>query len=307
MSLREQGRSLSRYVCKPRTGAHRSVVLALCLLLMLPAVSLGQQPATQPPETTLKFGLLPFASPVALFERFAPLRDYLNFHLGTGFALETARDFSVHVQRIEAGDYDLVLTAPHFVPIALDAGHYQLLAAYMEDLATVYLVASDDPATRLSDLAGRRIGTPPPEALITLVGEDHLLDILGSNAPVPDFVSFPSHNAAIHAITSGLVDAAAVSINVARLEINAGAPVRILDETPSFPGVGILAHLRLPDELRAGLRETLITMHEREDGSDVLRQMLYPGYKAATPEDYEAFRSILPRVREHLVPAPIGP
>ncbi len=291
---------------RPRRSPGRWLLFtALWLTLLLPLAAAQARPDAQQP--TLKFGLLPFASPVALFERFAPLRDYLNVQLGTQFVLETARDFSVHVQRIETGDYHLLLTAPHFVPIALGSGHYELLAAYKEYLSTVYLVGRDDPAADLSALAGRRIGTPPPEALITLVGEDHLLKVLGDQAPAPTFVPFPSHNAAIHAIASGLVDAAAVSINVARLDINRGVPVRILDETPQFPGVGILARKDLAEPLREALRETLISMTDREDGSDVLRVMIYAGYKAASAEDYEPFRAILPRARQYLSPVSTEP
>jgi phosphonate transport system substrate-binding protein len=265
---------------------------------LLPTLGQAQEPRST--DVDFKFGLLPFASPVALFQRFAPLRDYLNDQLHTHLTLQTDRDYPTHVQRIESGEYDLLLTAPHFVPIALDTGQYELLAAYKEDLATVYLVALDNPARSIADLAGRRIGTPPPEAVVTLIGTEHLRLAVGPQAAPPQFVVFPSHNAAIHAIGSGLVDAAAVSINVARLDIQQGTPVRILAQTPRFPGVGILAHERLPQDLRDRLRETLIGMSDQEDGSEVLNQMIYPGYKAAVPEDFEIFRAVLPQVREHL-------
>jgi len=275
-----------------------SVALIWLCLAMLPA--LGQAQESGASDGSLKFGLLPFASPVALFQRFAPLRDYLNDQLHTHVTLQTDRDYPTHVQRIESGEYDLLLTAPHFVPIALDTGQYELLAAYKEDLATVYLVALNDPARTIADLAGRRIGTPPPEAVVTLVGKEHLRLAVGPRVSEPEFVTFPSHNAAIHAIGSGLVDAAAVSINVARLDIKQGTPVRILAQTRRFPGVGILAHKRMPQELRDRLKETLIGMSDREDGSEVLNQMTYPGYKATAAEDFELFRAVLPQVREHL-------
>ncbi|HSP01223.1 MAG TPA: phosphate/phosphite/phosphonate ABC transporter substrate-binding protein [Thioalkalivibrio sp.] len=287
-------------VCSTRWARMRRLSVALVWLCLAFLPALGQTQESRATAETLKFGLLPFASPVALFQRFAPLRDYLNEQLHTHITLQTDRDYPTHVQRIESGEYDLLLTAPHFVPIALDTGHYELLAAYKEDLATVYLVALDDPARTIADLVGRRVGTPPPEAVVTLLGKEHLRLAVGPRAAAPDFVVFPSHNAAIHAIGTGLVDAAAVSINVARLDIKQGTPVRILAQTRRFPGVGILAHKRMPQDLRDRLKETLIDMSDREDGSEVLNQMTYPGYKATVPDDFELFRAVLPQVREHL-------
>jgi phosphonate transport system substrate-binding protein len=257
----------------------------------------GQQTTTSVP---MRFGLLPFSSPVSLFQRFAPLRDYLAEQVQAPFALESARDFSMHVQRIEAGDYDMVLTAPHFVLIALDSGHYHLVAGHRNELFATFLVGTHDPAQGLENLAGRTIATPPPEALITMVGRAHLLEHLDPDAAPPKFVAYPSHSAAIHAVTSGLAESAIASINAVSLEINQGVPVRILAESERFPGVGVLVHERVAAELRERIAEVLTTMADREDGSNVLRQMDYPGYRSTHPQEYEQFRALLPETRRHL-------
>lgn len=251
-------------------------------------------------DAPLRFGVLPFASPVSLFQRFAPLRDHVADHAGVPVVLESARDYSVHVQRIEAGDFDLVLTAPHFVPIALDSGHYRLIAGHGRDLFANYLVARGDPARDLGDLAGRSIATPPAEALITIIGKRHLLDHLGPEAPAPRFIAYPSHNAAVHAVDTGLAGAAIASSNVARSKANGDGPIRVLEESDRFPGVGILVHRRVPAALQERIAEILISMNDTKEGRDVIRRMDYGGYRAVSAQAYEALRTMLPEIRGHL-------
>jgi phosphonate transport system substrate-binding protein len=294
--------SLGGPVRLPGTG--RLLATLLCCLPLLSAPASAEQTDTGGP---LRFGLLPFASPVSLFQRFAPLRDYLSNRVGTSFELESARSFAVHVQRIEAGEYDLVLTAPHFVPIALDSGHYQLIAGHRSELSAAFVVARDDRALTLHDLADRTIATPPPEALITMVGKEYLLAYLDPSDRLPTFIPYPSHNAAIHAVTSGLAGAAIASINAARHEINQDIAVRILDESDRFPGVGVLAHRRLTERLRDEIAAVLITMGDEVDGRDVLRQMDYAGYRSVSAQTYEQFRPILPETRRHLETPPDTP
>ncbi|OOG28139.1 phosphate/phosphonate ABC transporter substrate-binding protein [Thioalkalivibrio denitrificans] len=280
------------------------LAILLALVLVSAPAQAGTSVVADDRDAPLRFGLLPFGSPVFLFNRFVPLTDYLGSQLDRTFALESARDFATHVRRMEAGAYDLVLTAPHFVPIALDSGHYEVLASPRQNLATAYLVAEGDPARDLADLAGIRIATPPPEALITIAGKEYLLSRLPPEAPAPEFISFASHNAAVHAITSGLADAAMASNNMARLEISQNHPVRVLSETDPLPAVGILANRRLPPELRDRITDALIAMADRAEDDNVRAHMAYyPGYKAASAADYERFRSILPETRRQLTPA----
>ncbi|WP_018231267.1 phosphate/phosphite/phosphonate ABC transporter substrate-binding protein [Thioalkalivibrio thiocyanodenitrificans] len=287
-----------------RAGTGFPGLTLLCGLLLLCAPAAAEQADTSGP---LRFGLLPFASPVSLFQRFAPLRDYLADRLGTSFELESARSFAVHVARIEAGEYDLVLTAPHFVLIALDSGHYHLIAGHRSELSAAFVVARDDQALTLHDLAERTIATPPPEALITMVGKEYLLDYMDPSDRLPTFVAYPSHNAAIHAVTSGLAGAAIASINAARHEINQNLAVRILEESDRFPGIGVLAHRRLTERLRDDIADVLITMADQADGSDVLRQMDYAGYRSTSAQTYEPFRPILTETRRHLEAPPDTP
>lgn len=278
------------------------LVVLLCGLV--PPVTLLAQTTTASTDDPLIFGLLPFTSPITLMQRFAPLREYVSEQTDTVILLRTAPDFPAHIQRIVLGEYDLLMTAPHFVPLALDSGHYHLLAAYEEPLVAVFVVRDADEAAHLQDLAGRRIATPPLEAVVTMVAKQHLMDYLDLDAPAPVWVAAPSHNAAVQMVLSNLADAAAVSINVARMELAQEQAIRIIAQSDSFPGLGILAHKRLAPQLREQIQITFLQMDQLPEGQRVLEQILYSGYIKVAPDKYDGLRPLTPvRDAEAMAPA----
>lgn len=268
------------------------LVVLLCGLAP-PAPLLAQTAATSA-DDPLIFGLLPFTSPMTLMQRFAPLRRYLSEQTGTPIDLRTAPDFPAHIQRIVLGEYDLLMTAPHFVPLALDSGHYHLLAAYKEPLAVFFVVQEADTTTRLQDLAGQRIATPPLEAVITMVARQHLAGHLDADAPAPAWIATPSHNAAVQMVLNGLADAAAVSINVARMALAKEQAIRVIAQSDSFPGLGILAHERVPVALRQQIQTVFLQMDQHPEGQRVLEEILYSGYIEVMPENYDGLRRLTP-------------
>ena len=68
----------------------------------------------------LVFGFLPMQSPVTLFKRFAPLRDYLSIQIQREIRMESAKSFEEFSRRTAQRRYDIVFTAPHMALQALD-------------------------------------------------------------------------------------------------------------------------------------------------------------------------------------------
>lgn len=265
----------------------RPALAALALLLWGPAAA---QPAAEVRRIT--FGLLPFASPGALFKRFAPLRAYLEDRTGLAVRLKTAPDFLTFVRRTGRGRYDVVLTAPHFTLLALDSGHYRVGATYLEPLSGVIVTrresGQDPPGT--GDC--REVATPPPSAVITLLGKRYLSGVPGAR---PRFRYHASHNAALRAVLGGDACAGVVSINVwhrLRREVEG---LRAVAKTAEIPAMGILLHRDLPAALRRRITRTLVRMKERPGGRKALRRMAYPGYR---PADAGTFAPVRPYLEE---------
>lgn len=268
----------------------RRILLALLLLLALP---LRPASASEPHPAPLILGILPFESSIALFKRFAPLRDYLSEQLHQPVLLETARDFPEFILRTQARQYDMVITAPHFTLLALDSGHYEVRGTYVKPLAANIVVRDGSPINKIEQLAGMRVATPPKVAIITLLGK-HFLASHGLTGPrTPNYIAFRSHNASHQAVLGGQADAAIISINVYRLARKQGAALHPIARTSDIPGMGLLVATNLPQSVRDTFESAMINMHNTAAGRHALKIMAYPGYKSATRQDFEAARPYL--------------
>lgn len=238
----------------------------------------------------LIFGLLPSQSPIAKFKRYAPLRDYLAHKLGRRILLETAPNFREFVHRTEQRRYDLLETAPHYVPLAVDGGSYQLLTTIVQPLSAKIVVRADSPFHKLADLKGAVVATPAPEAIITMVGMNRL-SAAGLAPPAAiHYENFRTHNAAYHAVLGGQAQAAIIAVNILNKARQSGAALRVIDSSRPFPNMAILASTKLPESLRTELRRDLINMTDDPEGRKVLAHTAYPGYRAADVAEFEPLR-----------------
>lgn len=249
----------------------------------------------------LVLGILPFISSIALFKRFAPLRDYLSRQTGRPVLLETARDYPEFVRRTAERRYDLVITAPHFVALALDSHAYEVHATYAERLAAVVVVPTGSDIDDPSDLIDRAVATPPEQAIVTWVGAAMIQRHVEAGAG-PQYRTYQSHNAAYSAAAAGEVSAAVVSISLIDPAKLANDGLRELARSQAFPAMGILMAADLTPALRAQLTAILVEMTGNSPGRAVLKQISYGGYRRSDASEFDALREYLPRVQQLLEP-----
>jgi ABC-type phosphate/phosphonate transport system substrate-binding protein len=239
---------------------------------------------------TLVLGLLPAESPVGLLKRFAPLRDYLSDQVHETIILETARDISEFARRTATRHYDIVFTAPHMVMPALDSGRYELMATSVVPLKSVIVVAEASIFDTLQDLAGKRIATPPQEALVTRVGIDFLTQQGIIEKKATQLIDYRSHNAAYSAALAGEVDAAMIANFIYRKARKQRLPLRQVAESKALPGMGILLASDLHEPVKANLKKALIDMVNLPRGRALLKVIAQPGYREAEVSEFEELR-----------------
>jgi len=244
-------------------------------------------------QNVLRFGILPFESPVTLFKRFAPLRDHLSQVLDRPVALETAKDFPEFIARLRDRKYDIVLTAPHIALRTLDQGRYAAVARHNAPLATMIVVPDDSPMHDPAQLAGLRMATPPEEAIATVVGKRHLEGLGLTGERTLRYRAFRTHNAAFQAALSGQADAAMIANTIYAMAKQAGAKLRLLTRSQDFPGMAILTGSDLPPALVAAIRDAFVSLKDTPEGRQVLEQISHPSYQPATAADFEPLRPYL--------------
>jgi phosphonate transport system substrate-binding protein len=200
---------------------------AAALLGMGVLVGGAARAATAEAEAALEMGIFPYLSVRTLMEKYQPLRDHLAKALGRPVQLVTAPDFRGFVARTQVGQYQMVITAPHFARMAQRQAGYKPLLQPVNPLRGVFLVSAAAAPQSLKDLKGMSVATPDRLAVVTALGEE-ALSAAGLSVPAEVTIEpQPSHNAALQAVLRGLAGAALVSHYI---------------------------HLQLPDDIRGRLR-----------------------------------------------------
>lgn len=244
-------------------------------------------------QKIMVMGLLPSISPASLFNRYSPLVEYVNKNMKSNVVLETAPDSDEYLRRTNNRMYDLILTAPHFVVLALDSGKYELVAAPTRSLSAKLVVVKDSKVSAVSQLAGKVVATPDANALITKAGVKFLEENGLTGAQQPIYMALPTHDAAYHEVLSGQADAALISADIFDKAVKEGQSLKSIGSSGNLPGVGIMVARDLPQEFKDGLKKLLLDMKKSSAGKSVLKKVSHPGYKIAQPEEYYPMRIYL--------------
>lgn len=259
-----------------------------CVPLFVALVSPTHAAAAE--EKPLVMGFFPIISTVALFKRFSPLKDYLSEQLGREIILETAKDFPTFLKRTAERRYDIVFTAPHFAVRAEDSGKYHIRATHPKDVQVLIVVHQDSPIQHLSELAGKRVSSPPAGALMTMIGQDHVKveGLVGDKQP--RYQAYTSHNAANQAVVVGQADAAIASNNVVLKQMEKGVPLRIISRGLQLPSMATLVASDLPPNMAQQMVDAMVGMSDTVVGRRILKVIGFSGYREVSIKDYEVVR-----------------
>ena len=267
-----------------------SFVIGLGVVLVCIATGttvLAETKKSKPQNDFLVFGFLPMESPVSLFKRFAPLRDYLTTQIEKEIRLETAKDFPSFEQRTMNRNYDIVFTAPHMALQALDSKIYEVAATFEKPLKSVIVAQEKSDIQNLQHLEGKTIATPPEQAIVTMVGKQFLSN---KGIRAARFSTYRTHNAAYSAVLAGEVDAAIISNFIARKVISNDYSLKIVASSDPFPGIGILVARDLPETTKTHIKKALWGLKDLPAGKKILKTIAQPGYRQATQQSFEVLR-----------------
>lgn len=223
---------------------------------LIPCATAADTPAGERP---LSMGILPYLSTQQLFEKFAPMKQYLERELDRRIEMTTAPNYRVYVQRAARGEYDIYETAPHFALLAEVEHGYRRASRIARELDGSVVVRRDGPIKRVGDLRGGVVATPDPLAVITFLGEE----LLQQHGLTPGrdvrLLRSPSHNNAMMRVIHGDATAAvSSSADFEKLAPTLQAQLRLLTKTRQIPHMMIMAGPRLAPAEQERLRHALV-------------------------------------------------
>lgn len=259
--------------------AKRPGALLAALLLSLPAT-------VSAASNTLSFGVFPQLSTRAMVETYQPLAGYLSESIGHPVSLESAKDFYTFHTRTVAGEYDLVLTAPHLAWLAWKEGGYRPVLVYKEPAKGFIVVRVDSAYRQLGDLHGKTIAIPDPYAVVNI----RLAKTLAKNGlnlgQQLSVAEVGSHTNAATYVSEKQADAAVVGVfPFLQLPKEVKDNLRIIASTPDLPSHVFLVHPRTTalreQEIRLGIEKFMLG----EPGSVFLKKTGFGGVRVLKKDE----------------------
>lgn len=251
-------------------------------------------------QAPLRLGILPYNSTLALMKTHQPLRQFLQNRLGRPVEIFTAADYQSFLREQLQGNYDLMITPPHFAVMAMDKG-YLPLVHYRARLEPILALRKDDPTVDLKGMQGRRIAMANRIAFATIVG----LKVLGDNGLKPDrdfvVVERPTHGAAIAAVAVGDADGAITTTTLlGQVPEDILRNVRFISFGVSLPHVVTMGHKRLGDAELKRIKEALLAFASSAEGQAFFKETSYLGYVELSPAELSLFKPYVAPLKQLL-------
>jgi phosphonate transport system substrate-binding protein len=263
-----------------------AVVRGIILIIIFGLVSATSAYADDDPW--LRFAVFPYTDSRTLIEQQAPFKAFLEKTLQRPLLMLTAPDFRTFMQRTLAGDYDLILSAPHMARYAEVRGHYQRIAMGIRRGRGVIVVRADSDIIELDDLRDRNIAMASPLSIRYQMALQ-MLSSHGLQTGRDVGINTVSNSSnALLTLLNGNAAAALIGIDEwDRLDGNTQRDVRLLCRLPSAPGVMLMANPQLPEPALAAFRAAVAAFNR----SPASRDYFFAGF---TPISEEAMRSLDP-------------
>lgn len=285
----------------------RRVVLALAVATLIAACS-GSAAETDEllSDGVLQLGILPDDEPDALLERYRPLADHLQAHLGVDVALVVPDSYAALTEEFADGAVDVAVFGAVSFLLAQDASGAEPLA--MRDIDarffTSFLARADDERGVVSDFVGRRLAFGSD-----LSTSGHLMprfflgEVFGID-PDQDFsevIYTGTHDATVAAVLDGKADLGAVNTQVFDDMVRTGRvsadDLEVIWITPPYVDYVWAVQSTMDGELRSRILQTLLDLTASTPaGQAVLTPLGGQGFLPATVEDFTQLRAIAEQI-----------
>jgi len=236
----------------------------------------------------LVFGVLNQQSPIQIAERWNPILRYLTNKTGIALQLKVGATVEKTDAMMGREEFDLVFTNHNF-QTEFD-GMYKVLVRWAGNPIHGALVVHEDSAVKsLSDLQGKVVGFPSPEAFVAYAVPMVAL----KEAQVSVIEKFSgSQDGALAQLKARQVEAAAVNTRfLERYAKHESLRYRIIYQSGQFHELPIIVHPRVAAEKVAALKKALLELAYDPLAADI-RARQCPGFEMTEEHEYDNVRRV---------------
>ena len=238
----------------------------------------------------IKLAVHPYASTLALVNTFRPLQQYLEMSLQRPVEFYTAASFDAFSSSLKGGEYDLVISPPHFALLAIEKDYVGMLH-FQSRLEPLLTVRQDSALYLPGDLRGKRIAMADRTAFIRIVITRWLADnglIAGRDYQI---IERPTHAGSLMAAVMGETDAGLTTATaLQQMAPDIKAQIRAISAGLKFPNLFLLAHRRLGDKEIEKIRMLLLAFEKQHAGQEFFAKTGYIGLEPISGDELRILR-----------------
>jgi len=264
------------------TWAMRCIGATLLLLTTVP-------PAVADDTTVYRVGIVPQFDSRTIHDIWTPILAQLQTRTGLRFVLVGSANIPVFEKKFEQQEFDFAYMNPYHAVMA--ASHYvPLVRDVVTQLQGIIVVRNDSPIQKLSDLQGKNMDFPAPNALAASLMPRAKLNEAGITVQAR-YVK--THTAVYLNVALGQTDAGGgVQQTLEEQPIQVREKLRVIDRTIAVASHPLMASRRISQDVREKVRAAMLALGETADGRAMLSRIPMDKVGLTTPAYYEALKQM---------------
>ncbi len=234
-------------------------------------------------------GIVPQFDSRTIHDIWTPILAQLQTRTGLRFVLVGSPSIPEFEKKFEQQEFDFAYMNPYHAVIA--ASHYvPLVRDVTTQLQGIIVVHNDSPIKKLSDLQGKNMDFPAPNALAASLMPRAKLNAAGITVQAR-YVK--THTSVYLNVVLGQTDAGGgVKQSLEDQPIQVREKLRVIDRTIAVASHPLMASRRISPDVREKVRAALLALGETADGRAMLSRIPIDKIGPATPADYEPLKQM---------------
>ncbi len=249
----------------------------------------------------LKIGILPTLDSKKIISMNQPLKQFLEAELKQDVELYSSNGFKNFFEDSKNGQFDMLITAPHFGVLHLNDGFTPVLR-YSAPLKPIFVIRKDSKLKKISELKNKRIALSSELSASSIGGIKVLLDAKLQNNVDYKLVVRSSHLNAIMSVLLGEADVAITTYTpVSQITDEAiKNNIKYLESDFNMPHVFTITHPRVSKQKVASIKTALLKFEKTSVGEQFFKDTGFQGYTQISKKDIKTIQPILQETKNFL-------
>lgn len=275
------------------------LVIVTVFFSVFPAAAVPAQGFKSGPVTNLTplvFIILPVENAAVMYEKFLPLKDYLEKAVARKITLKVARNYQEAIEDIGTGQAHLAFLDPSAYCEAKQKYRVTAIAKAVLERSSTYrsviVTRKDSPINKIVEVKGKKLALGNISSSSSYLIPAVMFKEVGINLKDFSAVDYLEHEDRIAlSVLSKKHDVGGLSERVAAKYVKDG--LRIIKTSEAIPQYSVCAYTGMPEALRTKLKQALLSVSAAGTPELIHRMRDITGFSFAEDRDFDVMRVMI--------------